>query len=143
MLDSKTLPPGAEYHPKAGLRKNVYRPLPIIAPGTVDPAEMTGDVPVALAQVVVDDLNAALTNNHVNELADCFFPEQAFWRDIVALTSHLRTLIQPRVIADALLRMNSLRVIEGAIEITGEPHFVVMNPAMVSCLVIQTASLSF
>lgn len=108
-------PPGVEYPPKADLRRDLYRPLPKIPPGTVDPAEMAGDVPLAQAQAVVDALNAALSSNDADELADCFYPDQAFWRDIVALTSHLRTLIQSTAIADALLHLNSLRVIEGAI----------------------------
>lgn len=115
------LPPGIEYPPKADLRRDVYRPLPKIPPGTVNPANVAGDVPLARAQAVVNALNAALSSNNADDLADCFYPDQAFWRDIVALTSHLRTLIQPKAIAGALLQLNSLRVIEGAIEISGEP----------------------
>lgn len=130
---SKAVPPGAEYPPKADLRRDVYKPLPKVTPGTVDPAEMVGDVPVARAQAALTALNAALLSNDAEKLADCFFQDQAFWRDIVALTSHLRTFFQPKAIADALLHTNSLLRIEGPLEITGEPHFAVMSPVMVSC----------
>lgn len=125
------LPPGVEYPPRADLRREVYRPLPKIPPGTVNPAEITEDVPLAQAQLAVNALNAALNSNNTGDLAKCFYPDQAFWRDIVALTSHLRTLIQPKAIADALLHLNSLRMTEGGVEISGKPHFVVMNPSMV------------
>lgn len=117
-------PPGVEYPPKADLRKDVYRALPKTPPGTVNPAEMAGDAPLAQAQAVVDALNEALATNNTHDLAECFYPDQAFWRDIVALTSHSRTFIQSKAIADALLHLNSLRVIQGAVEINSEPHFV-------------------
>lgn len=134
-VDTKAFPPGAEYPPRADLRKDVYRPLPKIAPGIVDPAAMAGDASTNHAQAVLDALNAALASNDANKVADCFYPEQAFWRDIVAFTSHLRTFIQPDVVANALLQMKSLRGIEGGIGIKGDPHFVVMNPVMVSRIV--------
>lgn len=131
-IGPEAFPPGAEYPPRADLRKDVYRPLPKIAPGTVDPAGMTGDVPLTQTQEVLDVLNAALASNDAEKVAGCFFPEQAFWRDIVALTSHLRTFIQPGVVAAALLQLKGLRGIEGGIKISGDPHFVVMSPVMVS-----------
>lgn len=129
-IGPEAFPPGAEYPPRADLRKDVYRPLPKIAPGTVDPAGMTGDVPLTQTQEVLDVLNAALASNDAEKVAGCFFPEQAFWRDIVALTSHLRTFIQPGVVAAALLQLKGLRGIEGGIKISGDPHFVVMSPVM-------------
>lgn len=112
-VDSDAFPPGVEYPPRFDLRKDVYRPLPKIAPGTVDPAALSGDVPKARAQALLDTLNAALASNDAEKVAGCFYPEQAFWRDIIALTSHLRTFAMPRVIAAALLRLKSLRGIEG------------------------------
>ncbi|KAJ4393339.1 hypothetical protein N0V93_002547 [Gnomoniopsis smithogilvyi] len=129
-LFSEAFPPGAEYPPKADLRRDVYRPLPKITPGTVDPAEMVGNVPIARAREVLAALNVALISNDTEKLTDCFFQDQAFWRDIVALSSHLRAFFQPKAIANVLLPTNSLRRIEGPLEITGEPHFVVMSPVM-------------
>lgn len=132
------VPPGVEYPPRADLRKDIYRPLPKIVPGTIDPAAMTSGMSAAYAKAALDALNAALASGDAARLAGCFYPEQAFWRDIVALTSHLRTFIQPRVVAAALLKLKSLREIEGEIELTGDPHFAVMSPVMVSGLVTHT-----
>lgn len=132
-VDAKAFPPGVEYPPRADLRKDVYRPLPKIAPGIVDPAAVAGDAPSDRAQAVLDVLSAALASNDANKVAGCFYPEQAFWRDIVAFTGHLRTFIQPHAVATALLQMKSLRGIEDGIRISGDPHFVVMSPVMVSC----------
>jgi hypothetical protein len=109
--------------------------LPIVAPGTVDPASMTGaDNVASQASAVLDALNAALAADDAEKLASCFYQEQAFWRDIVALTSHLRTFAMPSVIAAAFLRMRALRRIEDKIELAGDPHFSVMSPVMVSQL---------
>ncbi|KAK6084454.1 flavin-containing monooxygenase [Seiridium cupressi] len=43
ILDTMSVPPGVEYPQKADLHKNVYRPLPRIAPGTVNPAAMSSE----------------------------------------------------------------------------------------------------
>lgn len=94
---------------------------------------MTGDAPTTQARAVLDSFNEALTSNDVEKLASCFYTEQAFWRDIVALTSHLRTFTTPRVVAAALLQMVSLRGLVGKIDLTGDAHFAVMSPVMVSC----------
>lgn len=131
-LVSEAIQPGVEYPEKVDLRKDVYKPLPKVAPGTVDPAAMDGGAPGTAAQAVLDALNAALASNDTKQVADCFYPEQAYWRDIVALTSHLRTFSQPQVVAAALLGTKSLRGIEGGLEMSGDPHFAVMSPFMVS-----------
>lgn len=129
-------PPGEEYPPRADLRKDVYRRLLKIDPGTIDPAAMTGDVPAIYAQTVLRAVNAALASSDAEKLAECFYPEQAFWRDIVALTSHLRSFTKPNVVAAALLQLKSLRVM-GKIELAGNPHFAVMSPVMVSGRVLH------
>jgi hypothetical protein len=131
-VDPEAFPPGTEYPPRADLRKDIYKLLPKIVPGTIDPAAMMGDLPATHTQAVLDTLNAALSSNDADKLSGCFFPEQAFWRDIVALTSSLRTFIQPDVVAAALLQMKSLQGMDGEIKISGGPHFVVMNSVMVS-----------
>jgi hypothetical protein len=92
---------------------------------------MTGDVPTIQACSVVNAFNAALSSKEVGTLASCFFPEQAYWRDIVALTSHLRTFDHPRVVSIALLQMIDLRGLEGGVKIDGDAHFAVLGPTLV------------
>jgi len=93
---------------------------------------MTSDRVTTQARVVVDAFNAALASNNVEELSACFYTEQSFWRDTVALTSHLRTFSTPRVVAAALLKMITLRGIVGKIDLSEEAHFVVISPTLVS-----------
>ncbi|KAF2871931.1 hypothetical protein BDV95DRAFT_606500 [Massariosphaeria phaeospora] len=119
-----------EYPRKADLRNEVSRPLPKVTPGTIDPATMTGDAPITQARAVLDALNSAIASNDAEKLAECFYAEQAYWRDIVALTSHLRTLTMPGVIAAALLHLISLRGLEGRIELVGDAHFAVVSPVL-------------
>ncbi|KAJ0121581.1 hypothetical protein J7T55_008746 [Diaporthe amygdali] len=107
--DIEAFPPGVEYSPKADLRGDVYRPLPKIATGTVDPVVMTDDVPTSYNQTVLDDLNTALASNNAEKVADCFYPEQS------------------NVVAAALLQVKSLRRIDGEIKLAGDPHFVAMS----------------
>ncbi|KAI1774513.1 hypothetical protein F4818DRAFT_418120 [Hypoxylon cercidicola] len=123
-------PPGTEWPPKADLRKDVYRPLPKIAPGTVDPSTLTGDIPTTQAKAVVYAFNKALLSNDVEKLASCFYTEQAFWRDIVALTSHLRTFSMSNTIAAALLHTKDLRGVSGNVNLVGKAHFAVISPVM-------------
>ncbi|KAK9782254.1 putative FAD/NAD(P)-binding domain-containing protein [Seiridium cardinale] len=125
-----SVPPGVEYPPKADLRKDVYRALPRIVPGTVNPAAMSSEAASSQAQVVLDAFNAALGHNDVDMLASCFYAEQAFWRDIVALTGHLRSFAKPKVVAAALLHTIGLRGIAGTVEFSGNAHFAVMGPTM-------------
>lgn len=127
-----SVPPKAEYPHKADLRKDVSKPLPNIAPGTVDPASMAGNAPSVHAEAVLETFNAALTYKDTEKLADCFFPTQAFWRDIVALTSHLRTFSSSQVIATAFLQTSNLRGLVGRIKLARDAQFVVMSPVMVS-----------
>lgn len=86
---------------------------------------------VAHAKAAVVALNGALHGNDEQHLASCFY-EQAYWRDIVALTSHLRTIDGPLVVSSALLKMIGLRGLAGEVTMTGEPHFAVMGLFMVS-----------
>ena len=124
--------PTTEYPPKADLRNDVSKPLPTINAGTVDPASMTGDATTACVKAVLATFNAAIASNDVEKLASCFYSEQAYWRDTVALTSHLRTFETPRVVAAALLKMIRLQGLVGEFEVAREAHFAVLSPVMVS-----------
>lgn len=125
---SRGIPIGHGVPSKGRSAQDFYRPLPKIAPRTVDPAAVTDDEPTTYTQAVLNALNAALASSDAEKVAGCFCSEQAFWRDIVAFTSHLRTFIQPDIVAAPLLQMKSLRGIEGEIKISGHPHFVFMSP---------------
>ncbi|KAI2778207.1 hypothetical protein F4815DRAFT_494773 [Daldinia loculata] len=124
------VPPGVEWPPKADLRKDIYKPLPRIPPGTINPSVITGDIPTIQAKVVIDAFSNALLSNDVKRLASCFHTEQAYWRDIVALTSHLRTFSTPSTVAAALLHTKGLRGISNDVEIIGDAHFVEISPVM-------------
>ncbi|KAF2962717.1 hypothetical protein GQX73_g10854 [Xylaria multiplex] len=121
-------PVGVEYPPKADLRKDVHKSFPTIAPGAIDPASMIDGKPAIQAQVVLDALNEALISNDTKKLAGLFYAEQAFWKDIAALTSHLRTFTKPDVIAAALVQLKAARQIEGTIKLARDPQFVVLSP---------------
>lgn len=142
VADHETVLPGVEYPPRADLRRDIYRPLPVVAPGTVDADVLSADTirQKEIAQTVIDRLNAALDNNDALALADCFHEGQAFWRDIVALTCHLRTFSMPKVVAAALLHMKAQRGIEGHLKINGAPHFAVVNPLLVCFHLTSTRS---
>ncbi|KAH9885738.1 hypothetical protein F4778DRAFT_774272 [Xylariomycetidae sp. FL2044] len=73
----------SEYPVRADLRKDVYRPVPKVAPGTVDPTTLTGDAPVHVAQSVLEALNLALESKDVEKLAGLFYEEQAYWNDMM------------------------------------------------------------
>ncbi|KAI0135358.1 hypothetical protein F4814DRAFT_400697 [Daldinia grandis] len=125
-----TVQPGVEWPAKAELRKDVYKPLPQVPPGTVNPAEMTEDTSNTEAKAVVNAFNEALLSNDAEKLASCFYTDQAYWRDIVALTSHLRSFSTPSVVAKALLHTKDLRGIAGNVELTGDAHFAAISPVM-------------
>jgi hypothetical protein len=106
--------------------------LPEIASGTVNPESMTGTAPSIQTTTVLSALNEALAKDDVNKLASCFFAEQAFWRDVVALTSHLRTFSGSSIIAAALRHLVELRGLEKKIQLIGNAKFSVMSPMLVS-----------
>ncbi|TGJ78431.1 hypothetical protein E0Z10_g10326 [Xylaria hypoxylon] len=130
--DYAAFPPGVEYPSKADLRKDVHKSLPTITPGAIDPASIAGDMPAVQAKAALDAVNAALASNDAKKLASLFYAEQAFWKDIAALTNHLRTFTTPSVVAAALLQMKVARQIEGNVELARDPDFVVLSPATVS-----------
>jgi hypothetical protein len=120
-----------DYPPKADLR-NISKPLPKVPPNAVNPESMDPGSVMTQAKIAVKNFNAALSADDPEMLASCFYAEQAYWRDIVALTSHLRTFDIPRVVAAALSETISLRKLVGQVEMVSVPHFTVMSPFMVS-----------
>ncbi|KAL2751906.1 hypothetical protein ACRALDRAFT_1059061 [Sodiomyces alcalophilus JCM 7366] len=114
------MPMAAEYPPKVDLRRSLEKnPLPVIAPGTVDAEALAGDEPAKQASQVLAQLNAALAARDASAVESCFFPEQAYWRDSLAFTYHLRTFNTPRGIAASLLETAKLRGVSGDFQLDG------------------------
>ena len=107
------------------------RPLPTIDQGTVDPESVTGERPTRHALTVATQFNKALFDSDVSGFEACFFPKQAYWKDNLALTCHLRTFTTPSVITTSFLELEMLRRIPDGIQIDGEARFVPFNPTLV------------
>ncbi|KAK8106988.1 monooxygenase [Apiospora kogelbergensis] len=100
-------------------------PLPVIAPNIFASDPISDEIAMAKARDVLERLNGAmLVTKDANDLEQCFFSEQAYWRDQIALTWHLRTFSNRRVIATSLLEMSSLRVADDGFKIDGHAHFI-------------------
>ncbi|KAL1848546.1 hypothetical protein Daus18300_013556 [Diaporthe australafricana] len=76
---------------------------------------MSGEEAAVQARKVLQSLNKALAAHDVEALASCFFPSQAYWKDHLSLTYHLRTITSPRAIAAGLIETSKLRELAGEI----------------------------
>ncbi|KAF9892283.1 hypothetical protein FE257_002060 [Aspergillus nanangensis] len=118
-----------EFPPRADLRQMLARrPLPVVSPDLVDPISMSRDETMKQARTILSLVNDALSSGDVKALASCFLPTQAYWKDQLALTYHLRTFNTPGVIAAALLETTKLRGLEGRLEADGTAEFVPATP---------------
>lgn len=106
--------------------------LPNVHSATKDLESMSSSEATSAARTVLEEVNVALKEKSAEELENCFFPEQAFWKDQLALTWHLRTFISPAQIAKDLLETQCLRKVTGSFEITGEANFIQAGPNLVS-----------
>lgn len=106
-------------------------PLPALAPGLINPASMVGDEATIQAKVVLSRLNDALAAEDAGTLESCFFADQAYWKDQLALTYHLRTFKTPGVIAASLLQTKALRGLANGIEVDGAAVFLPATPVLV------------
>ncbi|KAK3390053.1 hypothetical protein B0H63DRAFT_492691 [Podospora didyma] len=115
-----------EFPPRGDIRSMMKRePLPFVAPGTVDTASIAGDGgPTKLAEQVLDAFNSALSADDTKTLEKLFLTggsSPAYWKDQLALTSHLRTFTGAGVVAASLLETKKLRgVVGGGFELKGE-----------------------
>lgn len=105
-------------------------PLPTIPPGTVNAISMTGDAAVKAAQGVIDKFNAAICADDAKALAACFLESQAWWKDSLALTYHLRTFNTPETVAAALLETKKLRDF-GKFNVGRRAVFIPVTPSLV------------
>lgn len=98
----------------------------------MDAASVGGEAPTKIVLSVLSILNSALAARNSEILKSCFFPGQAFWRDQLALTYHLRTFASADTIAAALLETQKLRGLAAGFELAGEAHFIPATPVLVS-----------
>ena len=84
------------------------------------------------ALLVLERFNAALAADDAETLESCFVAGQAFWKDQLALTYHMRTFADSSVIAASLLKTKALRGFTDRFEIAGKAHFVPATPVLVS-----------
>ncbi|RAH46720.1 putative flavoprotein [Aspergillus brunneoviolaceus CBS 621.78] len=119
-----------EYPGQADLRKMMaQQPLPALEPNLIDPETMTGDAPTVQAHAVLNRLNTALSSKNVEALQSCFYASQAYWKDQLALTYHLRTFNRPGVIAAAMLETAPLRGL-GDVSVDGGAVFIPATPTL-------------
>lgn len=129
--DSRTLA-RKEHPPRADLRKMMdQHPLPVLTPSPIDPGSIDGEKATSYARGVLDRLNAALAANDAEALESCFYADQAYWKDQLALTWHLRTFRCPGTIAASFLETARLRNLSSGITIDGEAVFLPATPALV------------
>jgi hypothetical protein len=118
---------------KAGLRSLMSQyALPSIHSVAADLRPMSNQEATMAACAAIKQFTAALRTNDATEVENCFYAEQAFWKDQLALTWHLRTMISPNKIAKGLLETMALRKMSADFGIRGEANFVQAGPNLVS-----------
>lgn len=98
---------------------------------------MSSEEATKQARTVLSAFNNALSSNDAKKLASCFFAGQAFWRDMLALTSHLRTFTTPSVISAALLETKGLRGVVGDVALEVAAIFIPASPVLVRFMGIE------
>jgi hypothetical protein len=106
------------------------KPISVIPPWTV--GLLSVEEATEQAKEVLDSLNSALAAGDARALTRCFYPEQSYWRDQLALTWHLRTFENASVIAASLLETKELRIINSGLTIDGPAQFIPAKPDFVS-----------
>ncbi|KAI1779526.1 FAD/NAD(P)-binding domain-containing protein [Hypoxylon cercidicola] len=131
-----------DYPAKVDLRKELCQPLPHITPDTVDPAITSSEEASKQARTILSTFNDALNTNDAKKLETCFFAGQAFWRDMLALTSHLRTFTTPNIVSTAFLETKSLRGVVGDVALDGAATFISATPVLqfIDCRIVFRTS---
>ncbi|KAH7142874.1 hypothetical protein B0J13DRAFT_623463 [Dactylonectria estremocensis] len=129
--DAKPSSTHEEHPPRAELRTLMAeQPVPILAPGTVDAASMAGEQPTKQALTILNTINAALAADDAEKLESCFHADQAYWRDQLALTYHLRTFNTPSIIVASLLETKKLRDLTEGFKLEGAAVFIPATPVL-------------
>jgi hypothetical protein len=116
-----------DFPPKVDLANEVYQPLPKLTVAvnwdTIDAADT--------AERMLRGLSTALENNGLG-LEHHFRTDGSYWRDTLAITSHLRTFKNPGVIAIALSGQNrKCHILDIAIT-SGSTQVVIASETLVS-----------
>lgn len=98
-------------YPEAGdLRQMIVdKPIPQLAEDIMRGEPNDLGHAVEQARQVVGHFVTSLTSGNAEALANCFFSTQAYWKDNLALTCHLRTFENRKVIARSLVQASGLR----------------------------------
>ncbi|KAJ4142044.1 hypothetical protein NW754_014834 [Fusarium falciforme] len=131
-----------EHPPPASLRQMMdQQPVPVLDQETVGLISLPGESAAEQALTTLDAFKAAVAAEDVVALQSLFFPEQAYWKDILALTCHLRTFFSPEVIVANFLHTTKLRGVSTEWKLEGAT-FIPATPALGLQQFID-ASLSF
>ena len=118
----------ADYPPRADLLTEIYQPLPKVT-ATVDWNSL--DV-ATTAEQAIREISIALQSTDRGDFIDLFLANQSFWRDTLAITSHLRTFKGPDVIVTVLRELNTQRGIDAIAIVPGSAQVVVASETLVS-----------
>ena len=117
----------ADFPPRADILTEIYQPLPKLT-AVIDWETLDSS---ATAEKAVRSFATALETADTNALGDVFLTRQSFWRDTVAITSHLRTFEGREVIASVLTELNNQRRISEITLISGTPQVAVVSDTLV------------
>ncbi|RMJ08466.1 hypothetical protein CDV36_011918 [Fusarium kuroshium] len=119
-----------EHPPAASLRQMMdQQPVPILDQETVALVSLPGESATERALAVLDAFKAAVAGEDVEALQSLFFAKQAYWKDILALTCHLRTFFTSEVIVANFLYTKKLRGVTTEWKLEGAT-FIPATPAL-------------
>ncbi|RSM10360.1 hypothetical protein CDV31_007236 [Fusarium ambrosium] len=119
-----------EHPPAASLRQMMdQQPVPVLDQETVGLVSLPGESATEQALAVLNAFKAAVTAEDANALQSLFLAEQAYWKDILALTCHLRTFFTPEAIVANFLYTKKLRGVTTEWKLEGAT-FIPATPAL-------------
>ncbi|KAI8657995.1 hypothetical protein NCS57_01179800 [Fusarium keratoplasticum] len=119
-----------DHPPPANLRQMMdQRPVPVLDQETVGLISLPGESASEQALIMLDAFKAAVAAEDAGALQSLFFAKQAYWKDILALTCHLRTFFTPKVIVANFLHTKKLRGITTRWKLEGAT-FIPATPAL-------------
>jgi hypothetical protein len=126
-----------EFPHKVDLVEDLYRPFPITSHLPTDASDKASD----LIENVLVKLGCAMEKCDVSELSSLFFTDQAYWRDTLALTYHLRTFKNRDAIASALLELAPKREVCRIQVLPDSPAFICVGPTLVRLHLLKKLAL--